>query len=62
MSVSINMMNVKEIVSQEKYKLDSGTYIKDIIITTSDGSKYTITLFADNSANLQIREKGSYTE
>jgi len=56
MTTTVTIHDVNEIVTQEKYKLDSGTYVRDIVIKTKEGYENTITLFADTGDNLKIRK------
>lgn len=57
----IRIHNVEEITAQEKWRLDCGVYVKDLLIKTSDGT-YEITLIGDKASNLKIRNKGTYRE
>jgi len=60
-NLTIKIHEVEEVVSKERFKLDSGTYVKDLKIKTADET-YEITLFGEAASNLEIRNEGTYKE
>jgi len=60
-NLTITIHEVEEVVSKEKYRLNSGIYVKDLKIKTADGT-YEIALFGEAASNLEIRNEGTYKE